>query len=210
MPKSPAAKQGPAPRRARPATKEAPMDAATLAKKAAEHNIPADYSLKNWDPRERPIILLGSVFDANSLGEWIFNWTKFHHGRNHRATQTAAQMWDALIEFAGRLKRGKEFSPLIKRAENREIVDDFMDSGERLWSKLKALLKSCEEYMWRGVKNTKGDTVQMGKRSGAEFVDAMFNGDKEWDKTEGLLNGIVTWSKRFEVNCEEILRRPDM
>lgn len=210
QPKSPTAANGPAPTRSRPrpATKEAPIDPAVLAKEAAKHNIPADYSLKNWDPRERPIILLGSVFDANSLGEWIFNWTKFHHGRNHNATKTAAAMWEILIDFAARLKRAKEFSPLIKNADRKEIVDDFMDSGERLWQKLKGLLKSCEEYMWRGVKNSKGDNVQMGKRSGGEFVDAMFNGEKEWEKTETLLKGMYTWNRRFDVNCEDILRRP--
>jgi hypothetical protein len=29
------------------------------------------YSSKNWDPTALPIILLGSVFGANSLGKWI-------------------------------------------------------------------------------------------------------------------------------------------
>jgi hypothetical protein len=35
--------------------------------------IPAGYSHKNWDPSEEPIMLLGSVFDANSLGKWIYD-----------------------------------------------------------------------------------------------------------------------------------------
>ena len=26
------------------------------------------------------VMLLGSVFDANSLGKWIYDWTVFHHG----------------------------------------------------------------------------------------------------------------------------------
>ncbi|KAL2044136.1 hypothetical protein ABVK25_012439 [Lepraria finkii] len=42
---------------------------------AAKHNIPEGFSLKNWDPTEAPIKLLGSVFDANSLGKWIYDWT---------------------------------------------------------------------------------------------------------------------------------------
>ena len=37
--------------------------------------IPAGYSFKNWDPREEPILLLGSVFDAYSLGKWIYDCT---------------------------------------------------------------------------------------------------------------------------------------
>lgn len=192
------------------------LDPEELRRKADEAGIPSDYSLKNWDPSERPIILLGSVFDANSLGEWVFNWTKYHHGRSHEATRTAGGFWELLIELSSKLKRAREFFQSIQTPENREIVQDFIESGERLWSKFKLLLKSCEEYMWTGArrvnspKHDDGKTkVQMGKQSGAEFVDAMFNGEKEWSKTERLMRGMATWCQRFQVNCEEILRRPD-
>ncbi|RPA90321.1 hypothetical protein L873DRAFT_1718435 [Choiromyces venosus 120613-1] len=196
-------------------TDPAAIDADAIRRKAAALGIPADYSLKNWDHNERPVILLGSVFDANSLGEWIFNWTKYHHGRSHDATKTAGGLWGLLIELSSKLKRSREFYPQIKAKENRETLDDFMESGERLWSKLKDLLKACEEYMWRGARGVtsprpeEGKTVQMGKKSGAEFVDAMFNGVKEWERTERLMRGMATWCQRFEVNCEDILRRPD-
>jgi len=70
--------------------------------------------------------------------------------------------------------------------------------------------------MWSGARRVnspkyqEGKTkVQMGKQSGAEFVDAMFNGEKEWEKTERLMRGMATWCQRFQVNCEEILKRPD-
>jgi hypothetical protein len=38
---------------------------------ARKHRIPPGYSLKNWDPSEEPIMLLGSVFDVSNLGKWI-------------------------------------------------------------------------------------------------------------------------------------------
>ena len=176
--------------------------------KAAEHGITPDYSLKNWDPKERPIILLGSVFDANSLGEWIYNWTKFHHSRHHKATQVAGKLWELLIALGGKLKRARDFSQLIIRQENREIVEDFTENGERLWSKLKLLLAACEKYMWKGAKNGENG-FRMGKESGAEFVEAMFSSDKQWEDTEKLMKGVQIWCDRFEVNCEEILARPD-
>lgn len=188
-----------------------------LRRKAAEAGIPSDYSLKNWDPNERPIILLGSVFDANSLGEWVFNWTKYHHGRTHEATRTAGGLWELLIELSSKIKRARDFFDSIQNPSNKEILEEFMDSGERLWQKLKNLLKACEEYMWTGARRVsspkqqdgKSTKVQMGKQSGAEFVDAMFNGEKEWEKTERLMRGMATWCQRFQVNCEEILMRPD-
>lgn len=199
-----------------PAPQPAKLDEEAIRRKAQDAGIPADYSLKNWDPSERPIILLGSVFDANSLGEWVFNWTKYHHGRTHEATRTAGGLWELLIELSSKLKRAREFVGQIRTPENREIVVDFMESGERLWSKLKDLLKACEEYMWTGARRVKSPRsqegkakVQMGRQSGAEFVDAMFNGEKEWEKTERLMRGMATWCQRFQVNCEEILCRPD-
>ncbi|KAL0638329.1 hypothetical protein Q9L58_002634 [Maublancomyces gigas] len=214
-PRSPPVGHESKPKFSRSQTEPAPTDTDSVRRKAAEQGIPADYSLKNWDPEERPIILLGSVFDANSLGEWIFNWTKYHHGRAHDATKTAGGLWELLIELSSKLKRAREFFGMIKAPENREILDDFMESGERLWQKLKTLLKACEEYMWRGARGVASPgpqdkpAVQMGKRSGAEFVDAMFNGEKEWERTERLMRGMATWCQRFEVNCEDILRRPD-
>ena len=36
---------------------------------ARRASIPIGYCLKNWDPTEEPIMLLGSVFDANSIGK---------------------------------------------------------------------------------------------------------------------------------------------
>lgn len=214
-PRSPPVGHESKPKFSRSQTEPTPTNADSVRRKAAEQGIPADYSLKNWDSEERPIILLGSVFDANSLGEWIFNWTKYHHGRAHDATKTAGGLWELLIELSSKLKRAREFFGLIKAPENREILDDFMESGERLWQKLKTLLKACEEYMWRGARGVTSPgpqekpAVQMGKRSGAEFVDAMFNGEKEWERTERLMRGMATWCQRFEVNCEDILRRPD-
>ncbi|KAF8534155.1 hypothetical protein BDD12DRAFT_757849 [Trichophaea hybrida] len=200
----------------RASTDATAVDQDELRHKALEAGIPSDYSLKNWDPNERPIILLGSVFDANSLGEWVFNWTKYHHGRTHEATRTAGGLWELLIELSSKLKRARDFFDSIRNVENREIVEDFMESGERLWHKLKNLLKCCEEYMWSGARRVnspkyqEGKTkVQMGKQSGAEFVDAMFNGEKEWEKTERLMRGMATWCQRFQVNCEDILKRPD-
>lgn len=192
--------------------KPPPMEPGELRRLATEQGIPSDYSLKYWNPKERPIILLGSVFDPNTLGEWVFNWTKYHHGRGHEATRTAGGFWELLIELSAKLRRAQTYISKIIDPEERETIQDFVDSGEKLWLRLKTLLKACEEYMWNGAQRVKtpkhdGGRVQMGKESGAEFVDAMFSGDKEWEKTERLMKGMATWTYRFGVNCEDILRR---
>jgi len=92
----------------------------------------------------------------------------------------------------------------------RELVEDFLESGERLWVRLKKLLKICEEYMWKAAKEETGGKkpVTMGKNSGCEFVDSIFGRDRELDKTEKLMSAIRLWSMRFDANCDEILRNP--
>ena len=62
--------------------------------------VPAGYSTKNWDPSEQPILLLGSVFDANSLGKWIYDWTVFHRGPGTPASDTAGELWLLLLRLA--------------------------------------------------------------------------------------------------------------
>jgi hypothetical protein len=180
------------------------------AEDAARAGIPAGYSYKNWDPSEEPITLLGSVFDANSLGKWIYDWTVYANGPATPLSDVAGDLWLLLIQLAGKIKRADEIIEKIRQEENRELVEDFLESGERLWVRLKKLLKICEEYMWKAAKDDNGGKkpMQMGKNSGTEFVDSIFGRDRELDKTEKLMSAVRLWSMRFDANCDEILRNP--
>ncbi len=188
-----------------PAAKPTPKATEEDARKA---RIPAGYSIKNWDPTESPIILLGSVFDANSLGKWIYDWTVFHHGPATPMSEVAGDLWLLLIKLAGKMKRAEECSHRIRKRESHEMVADFIESGIRLMARFKKLLKACEEFMWKVAKREGGKGVSMGKNSGCEFVDAMFGRDRELENTERLMTSIRLWSMRFDANCEAILRRP--
>ncbi|KAF2813371.1 uncharacterized protein BDZ99DRAFT_568586 [Mytilinidion resinicola] len=177
---------------------------------ARRAGIPAGYSYKNWDPTEEPIMLLGSVFDANSLGKWIYDWTVFHHGPSTPLSEIAGELWLLLIQLAGKVKRAEECMTKIRKTESREMVEDFLESGERLWIRFAKLLKVCEDYMWKAAKKETGDKkpVTMGKNSGCEFVDSIFGRDRELEKTEKLMTGMRLWSMRFDANCDDILRYP--
>ncbi|KMU92558.1 hypothetical protein CIHG_10361 [Coccidioides immitis H538.4] len=176
---------------------------------AIRAGIPAGFSIKNWDPTEAPILLLGSVFDANSLGKWIYDWTIFHYGATAPMSDVAGDLWLLLIKLAGKVKRADECAPLIRCRETREMVEDFLESGERLWCRFKKLLKACEYFMWKAAKRESGkNSVTMGRNAGCEFVDSIFGRDRELENTEKLMNSIRLWNMRFDANCEEILRRP--
>jgi hypothetical protein len=175
---------------------------------AARAGIPSGYSIKNWDPTESPIVLLGSVFDANSLGKWIYDWTVYHHGPSTPMADVAGDLWLLLIKLAGKMKRAEECLPRIRSIDSQEMVEDFIQSGSRLWQKFKQLLKACEQYMWRAARREGSKGVSMGKNAGTEFVDSIFGRDRELENTEKLMNSIRLWNMRFDANCEEILRRP--
>lgn len=203
-------------RRQSTTTRSPPKPAKTYVKhpaKASEEDairagIPSGYSIKNWDPAEEPIVLLGSVFDANSLGKWIYDWTVYHHGASTPMADVAGDLWLLLIKLAGKMKRADECVKRIRSVDSREMVEDFIESGSRLWQKFKQLLKSCEHYMWRAARREGSKGVSMGKNAGTEFVDSIFGRDRELENTEKLMNSVRLWNMRFDANCEDILRRP--
>ena len=176
---------------------------------ATRCHIPPGYSLKNWDPTDEPVLLLGSVFDSNTLGKWIYDWTVYVHGPLAPISEVAGELWLLMIKFSGKMKRAEECIKRIRSPHNREMISDFCESGNRIWSKLRALLKLCEEFMWRAAKRqgSRG-AVTMGEQSGVEFVKSIFGRDRELETTEKLMQCIRLWNMRFDVNCESILKKP--
>lgn len=126
----------------------------------------------------------------------------------------AGELWLLLIQLAGKIKRAEECLPRVRHIDDQDLVEDFLESGERLWDRFGKILKACEEYMWRvarkeaGRKNSSSAAVAMGAKSGCEFVDSIFGRDRKLEETEKLMTGMRLWSMRFDANCEDILRHP--
>ncbi|AEO64382.1 1747cffc-6ba8-4591-baeb-70805c785919 [Thermothielavioides terrestris] len=175
---------------------------------ARRHKIPPGFSLKNWDPTEEPILLLGSVFDANSLGKWIYDWTIYHHGAGSPIGDMSGELWLLLIQLAGKIKRAEETVPKLRSKENREILEEFIEAGYRLTDKLRKLIKLCEAPMLRSASKRKEG--QLGKNAGVEFVETLWGRDREFDKTDRFMASVRLWNLRFDTNCEEMLRNPSI
>ncbi|QGI96232.1 hypothetical protein CEK26_009301 [Fusarium fujikuroi] len=145
---------------------------------AKRHKIPAGYSLKKWDPREEPILLLGSVFDANSLGKWIYDWSVYAYKPSTPISDMAGDFWLLLIQLADRLKRAEETIERIESKDSKELVEEYIEAGERFWARLRSLLKRCEAPMLRAYKfdeedpkntvNQKGNTDENNNESSQE------------------------------------------
>lgn len=172
---------------------------------AARHKIPPGYSLKNWDPREEPILLLGSVFDANSLGKWIYDWTVYKVGSREPLAEMAGDLWLLLLELTEKTNRAINVGLKVRNKEKRALVEDFLDSSERLMDMLRLLLKNCEAPMLKAAKKKQSG---LGKNSGIEFVDTLFGRDRELIRTEKFMTKLRTWNMRFEANVAPILDNP--
>ena len=192
---------------AKPIAKPAQPPREATVQDAVRHKVPAGYCLKNWDPTEEPVLLLGSVFDANNLGKWIYDWTVYAHKAHSPMAEIAGELWLNLIRFAGKKKRAEESLPRIRGRDNRDMIRDFLESGDRIWARLKHLLKSCEEFMWHAAKKEGGKGKVMGEKSGIEFVKSIFGRDRELERTERLMTNIRLWLMRFDANCEELTRK---
>lgn len=175
---------------------------------ARKHGIPLGYSLKNWDPAEEPFVLLGSVFDANSLGKWIYDWIAYHHGPATPIADLAGELWLLLTQLTGKVKRAEEVMPHVFLEEKLEMVEDFIESGERLTGKFKKLLKSCQTLLLKVGKNKITNSDQLGKNAGTGFVNTLFGPDRQLDVTEKFMSSIRLWNLRFDTNCEDVLRNP--
>lgn len=172
---------------------------------AKKHKIPTGYSLKNWDANERPILLLGSVFDTNSLGKWIFDWTVHRHGAGSPICDIAGDLWLLLIQLSAKVNIAEKTIGNVRDTEDHEMLQDFLDSGERLFEKLRSLLKACEAPMLKAAKKRQSG---LGKSSGEEFVHTLFGVDRDGEKTDKFMQAIRLFLLRFDANCAEIILNP--
>lgn len=170
---------------------------------ARKHGIPSKYSLKHWDPNENPILFLGSVFDANSLGEWIYRWTLSHHGHGAPISTMAGELWVLLIEFAHNVKLAKETVPCSNSPTEIDLVlvEQFNIASEGLMKKLRSLLKVCETRMLKPVKTR---ASRLSGDAGIKFVETLFGQDQKLRETVDLINELRRFNLKSTMRTQQL------
>ncbi|CAH0025863.1 unnamed protein product [Clonostachys rhizophaga] len=181
-----------------------PAPAVATEAHAAEHKIPPGFSLENWDPREQPILLFDSVFDAISLGKWIYDWSAYKAGSRAPLAEMAGELWLLLLNLSEKTSRAEGIVGSIRSKEKKQIVEEFLDSSERLMSILQLLLKKCEVP----ILEASSKKQSLGLKSGIVFVDILFGRDHELNRTEKFMQKVRKWALRFDVNTSPILDHP--
>lgn len=188
--------------------------------RARAAGIPEGYDLHNWDMNEEPIMLLGSVFDMNSLGKWTYDWAVYNYRSNTLLCKTAGELWILLIQFMGRMEQAEGWIPAITkeygketpgsttgtvRAKYESLLKTFSSSGHRLWARFNELIQDCENYMWNAAEReiASGEPVRMGDDSALEFLDTIFGRERSLERTEKLMMAMRLWILRFDANCDD-------
>ena len=167
---------------------------------------PPGYSTEKWDPNERPIVVAGTVFDANSLGKWIFDWSLYAYGCGSPMSNVAGDLWVLLIRFAGHFKFACAHANAIEDEDDLETVSDFLTSGERLWMKLYGVVKACEDAMVDAETRMNGGAFPrvMSSVGGRAFVKTLFGRDRKLRETEKLIASMRLWIMRFMTDCATV------
>lgn len=158
--------------------------------------IPPWYTIKHWDPTQKPIFLLGTCFDCNSLGKWIYDWTSKKYGQPSPIKDVAGDLWLVLLEFFGKIKRSEEFIHRNNGTTDPELyaelhfLNRLLIDAKGLRDRLQRLLEKCEEPMLRT--GTRGNG-RLRKDAGLRCVDILFGRDELLEKTEDLIQSMRHW-----------------
>ena len=175
------------------------------AEEARLWEIPLGYSTRNWDCSERPILVVGSVFDGNSLGKWIFDWTACRFGPGSPVGDVAGELWLLLLALTVKVKKARQNMGRIREGHEQKLLEDAMDGEEMLWSRLQRVIVACEECMWKVCKLGKDGKVSLGLDAGVAFVECMFGRDGKLEEMERWMSAVRAWSVNFDKHCEEVL-----
>lgn len=158
---------------------------------------------------DEPILLLGSVFDADALGKCIYEWAILRHDENEALPDMASDLCLQLVIFALGSKKAFKYLPRVRsEAEDDAMMyEDFVESGNRLWARLTAHLTVCEASMLKTAEKVEGteESMDIPLERGMAFIDCFFG--QELRNTERLLQSIRLWNTEYEVICEGTLRR---
>ena len=169
-------------------------------------SFPPGYSTEKWNPGERPIVITNTVFDGNSLGRWIYDWSVYAYGCCCPMSNLAGDLWLVLIEFMGHFKFACSHANAIEDEDTLEMVSDFLASAERLWIRLKAIIKECENAMVYAQERMSANPIPLAMTGvpGCAFVRTLLDPNCQLHETERLVTGMRLWIVRFKANCASV------
>lgn len=147
---------------------------------------PEGYCLTHWDPTEEPFVVVGPVFDADSLGKWIYQWTVDMYDARSPMAEVSAEFWLLIIQLNGYIKIIKELWRTIPTRKDKANAESLIDSEVKKMNEVQSMLNACKQPMMRAQEYDGG----LGKNSGFELVQTLFGRDGNMGDTERFVQGV--------------------
>ena len=148
----------------------------------------------------KPILLLGSAFDAFTLGKWIFDWTVSQYSADSPMAKIAGDVWTSFIQLACKMDRADKCRPLVRRESDRDTLCTVIKNGRSIWRRFENLLKRCERAMLETAKES-GGKLRLDADAGRAFVENMFGIRHDLDETEAVRSNLHRWVMGFDELC---------
>lgn len=168
--------------------------------------IPAGFTLDNWDPNMMPMLLMGSAYDAQSLGKWIFDWTVARYDANSPMADIAGHLWLLMLKLDSKTTRVRACLPDVRSRREAAPLRKCLKEAEHIWERFDELVRVCEQPMLDQIRERSGKK-EVDARAGLLFVRMMFGRDQELEFTEEVRTRMHHWDEQFEDECAGILGR---
>ncbi|KAK2035434.1 hypothetical protein LX32DRAFT_647502 [Colletotrichum zoysiae] len=154
---------------------------------AERWKVPAHYFLARWDPNKNPLLFLNLVFDAISLGAWMFDWVTFYEEEDLLGDKRVA----ATV---------KEFALLLEGLEDRstsaykDMHADFLRGYHQLLSNLQYMLKVCVGFgSLRPIAGAEDQKRADKDYAAREMLAVLFDPDMKLNETAGFMYEMKRW-----------------
>lgn len=152
-----------------------------------------------------------AVFDANSLGKWIYGWARHRYEADAPEIKASGELWLLIMLMARKLRVSKKFISesvgieSVKQGEDKEMVEDFIENGEHVMEKLQKHLEKCGKSML--ASENKGKYKDDAAR-GVALAEAIFR--DHISTTKRIMQNMALWIFRWDANCSVVVgTKPD-
>lgn len=162
------------------------------------YGVPRGYSVRHWDASEKPVVVGATVFDSNSFGKWIFDWSVRLFGSASRAADVAGELWLALIRLSGKvvaLEASRSGSRAMRRIKGDAIA---------LSDQVESMILVCEKATQRSIRRTVFSSSSEAVAS--QFVRQFLGSRSRMEGVVLFIRSVKRWETQFVDLCGSSIR----
>ncbi|KIW99485.1 uncharacterized protein Z518_11224 [Rhinocladiella mackenziei CBS 650.93] len=157
-------------------------------------------SIKDWNLPFPMVTLSRSVSDVESLRKWVYDSTLCHHGRDAPSTGLVRDFYFLVLRLNESMEKLRSTLQGAQSAADRNMIEGFLTSGDRLKYKLIRYMRDCNDVKLRNTQ-ARHQEAPMTALADLDCFITMFKENTVLKATKKLTQSFRLWIYRFEVNC---------